>query len=36
MGDLHLFAGWQRFGGRPVTEFGRQPDAFYSGAHYYF
>ncbi|TPW19102.1 MAG: hypothetical protein FD126_3023, partial [Elusimicrobia bacterium] len=36
VGDLHVFAGWQRFGGRPVTEFGRQPDAFYSGAQLFF
>lgn len=36
MGDLHVFAGYQRFGGRPITEFARQPDVFYSGAQYFF
>lgn len=36
VGDLHVFAGYQRFGGRPLAEFARQPDVFYSGAHYFF
>ena len=35
-GDLHLSAGYQRFGGRRVTEFARQPDVFYSAAQYFF
>lgn len=36
VGDLHVFSGYQRFGGRPVTEFARQPDVFYAGAQFFF
>ncbi|MFA6030549.1 MAG: hypothetical protein WC969_11900 [Elusimicrobiota bacterium] len=34
--DLHLLAGFQRFGGTRVSEYGRQPDGFFAQAQYFF
>lgn len=34
--DLHLSAGWQRFGGRPVSEYGTLANIAYGQAQYYF
>lgn len=36
LGDLHLSIGWQRFGGGPTSEFGRQPNASYLQAQLFF
>lgn len=34
--DLHLAAGWQRFGGRPGSEYGRLPNVLFLQGQYFF
>lgn len=36
LNDLHLSAGWQRFGGNARSEYGRQPNSFYVQGQYFF
>ncbi|HAH06465.1 MAG TPA: hypothetical protein DCM05_08055 [Elusimicrobia bacterium] len=36
LSDLHLSAGWQRFGGGPASEYGRQPNTGYFQAQLFF
>ncbi|MFH1726372.1 MAG: hypothetical protein ABII00_17310 [Elusimicrobiota bacterium] len=36
VGNLHLLAGWQRFGGSPASEYGRRANIAYAQAQYFF